>query len=130
MKVNWASGFDEKGRPIATPPAPGTPVYPGNQGGTNWYSPSYSPRTELFYVSAWQNYSSTFRREPASYEPGRRYVGGGNQTVTPSPDAPGIGIGRRNPINNWTDVVGNGAVVAIDPRTGQHKWEFKQYDQR
>jgi len=128
VKVNWASGFDEKGRPIQTPPAPNTPVFPGNQGGTNWYSPSYSPRTELFYVTAWQNYSSTFRRETATYEPGRRYVGGGNQTVTPSPDAPGIGIGRRNPINNWTDSVGNGAVVAIDPRTGKHKWEFKQYD--
>jgi alcohol dehydrogenase (cytochrome c) len=128
VKVNWASGFDEKGRPIATPPPPNMPVFPGNQGGTNWYSPSFSPRTELFYVSAWENYSSTFRREAQAYEPGRRFVGGGNQTVTTAPDAPGIGIGRRNPINNWTDKVGNGAVIAIDPRTGKHKWKFTQYD--
>ena len=128
VKVNWASGFDEGGRPIQTPQATGMPTWPGNQGGTNWYSPSYSPRTGLFYVSAWENYASIFRRENVVYEPGRRFMGGGNQTVTPTPDAPGIGIGRRGPINNWTDAVGNGAVLAIDPQTGQQKWKFVQYD--
>ena len=49
VKVNWADGFDDKGRPIPVPGiAPtkeGTLVYPGNQGATNWYNPSYSPRT-------------------------------------------------------------------------------------
>ena len=35
---------------------------------------------------------------------------------------------RRNPINDWTDVVGHGAVIAIDPRTGQSKWKFQMYD--
>ena len=30
--------------------AEGTLVYPGVQGGTNWYSPAYSPRTGLFYI--------------------------------------------------------------------------------
>ena len=35
---------------------------------------------------------------------------------------------RQTPINNWTDAVGNGAVVALDPNTGEHKWTFKQYD--
>jgi alcohol dehydrogenase (cytochrome c) len=48
--------------------------------------------------------------------------------VTPIPEAPGIGIGRRGPINNWTDIVGHGSVVAIDPRTGQTRWTFDQYD--
>ena len=128
VKVNWASGFDEGGRPVQTPQPPGSPTYPGNQGGTNWYSPSYSPRTGLFYVSAWENYGSTFRRETVEYQPGRRFVGGANLVVTPNPDAPGVGIGRRGPINNWTDAVGNGAVIAIDPRTGQSKWKFEQYD--
>ena len=49
VKVNWASGLDAKGRPIPTPQPPGQPTWPGNQGGTNWYSPSFSPRTGLFY---------------------------------------------------------------------------------
>ena len=44
------------------------------------------------------------------------------------PGAPGVGIGRRGPINNWTDAVGNGAVIAIDPRTGERKWKFEQFD--
>jgi alcohol dehydrogenase (cytochrome c) len=128
VKVNWASGFDEGGRPIQTPQPANMPTWPGNQGGTNWYSPSYSPRTGLFYVSAWENYASFFRREEVTYEPGRRFMGGANITVTPTPDAPGIGIGRRGPINNWTDAVGNGAVLAIDPQTGQQRWKFVQYD--
>jgi alcohol dehydrogenase (cytochrome c) len=128
VKVNWASGFDEKGRPVQTPPPAGAPTWPGSQGGTNWYSPSYSPRTGLFYVSAWENYGSIMRREFNEFQPGRRFLGGGSQTITPTPDSPGIGIGRRGPINNWTDMVGNGAVIAIDPATGQQKWKFEQYD--
>ena len=53
VKVNWASGLDDKGRPmnVLSPTPEGTLIYPGNQGGTNWMSPSYSPRTD----------SSTFR---------------------------------------------------------------------
>ena len=48
--------------------------------------------------------------------------------LTPVPGAPGVGIGRRSPINNWTDAVGHGAVIAIDPRTGEQKWKFDQFD--
>ena len=77
MKVNWASGLDEKGRPIPTPQPAGQPTWPGNQGGTNWYSPSFSPRTGLFYVSAWEGYASIFRKEQAEYVPGRNFGGGG-----------------------------------------------------
>ena len=42
------SESDEKGRPKQTPPPDGLPTYPGNQGGTNWYSRPYSQRTGLF----------------------------------------------------------------------------------
>jgi alcohol dehydrogenase (cytochrome c) len=128
VKVNWASGLDAKGRPIPTPQPPGAPTWPGNQGGTNWYSPSFSPRTGLFYLSAWVDYASYFRREPQEFELGRNYAGGGHRVVTPVPDAPGIGIGRRSPINNWTDAVAHGEVIALDPRTGEQRWSFKQYD--
>ncbi len=61
VKVNWASGLDPKtGRPTQTPQADGAPTFPGVQGATNWYSPSYSPRTGLFYLSAWEDYASVF----------------------------------------------------------------------
>jgi alcohol dehydrogenase (cytochrome c) len=128
VKVNWASGLDAKGRPIPTPQPPGQPTWPGNQGGTNWYSPSFSPRTGLFYLSAWEGYASIFRKEPATYVPGRNFAGGGAAVLTPVPAAPRLRIGRTSPVNDWTDTVGHGAVIALDPQTLQRKWTFSQYD--
>jgi alcohol dehydrogenase (cytochrome c) len=128
VKVTWASGLDANGRPIKTPQQPGQPTFPGNQGGTNWYSPSFSPRTGLFYFTAWEGYASIFHKEPPLYVPGRYYSGGGHTVSTPVPGAPGVRIGRTNPINEWTDAVGYGTVVALDPQTMQRKWTFKQFD--
>ena len=128
VKVNWSSGLDENGRPIPTPQPPGSPTWPGNQGGTNWYPPSYSPRTGLFYVSAWEDYATIYEKEEAEYQPGRMFLGGGFTVLTPVPGAPTIGIGRTSPINNWTDEVGRGAVLALDPHTGEAKWRFEQFD--
>jgi len=128
VKVNWASGLDASGRPIQTPQPPGAPTYPGNQGGTNWYPPSFSPRTGLFYFSAWENYATIYRKEESVYQPGRNFSGGGFTVLTPVPGAPAIGIGRRTPINTWTNEVGNGAVIALDPTTGQAKWKFAHFD--
>ena len=55
VEVNWMSGFDEKGRPLRIPDKVSgaeTLILPGDA--TNWYPPSYSPRTGLFYVPAWE----------------------------------------------------------------------------
>ena len=128
VKVNWASGLDKNGRPIVATLAPDTPVFPGNQGGTNWYPPAYSPRTGLFYFSAWENYATTYRREEAVYQSGRVFVGGAPAGISPAPGAPTLGIGRRGPIDYWTSEVGNGATIAMDPRTGKRAWTFSQYD--
>jgi alcohol dehydrogenase (cytochrome c) len=128
VKVNWASGLDSRGRPIPTPQPPGQPTWPGNQGGTNWYSPSFSPRTGLFYVSVWEDYASVFRKEPSTYVAGRNFPGGGHTPVSPVPGAPVVRIGRTSPINDWTDAVGHGAVLALDPHTGQTRWRFDHYD--
>jgi alcohol dehydrogenase (cytochrome c) len=74
--VNWAEGFDEKGRPkrVLNSTVEGTLVYPNNQGATNWYSPSYSPRTGLFYVPAWMDTFSTYFKAPVEYKEGNQYV--------------------------------------------------------
>ena len=129
VKVNWASGLDEKGRPIRTPPADGDPIWPGVQGGTNWYSPSYSPRTGLFYIPTWENYASLIRRQEAKYVPGGRgFTGGGWTVVTPTPDAPGTPALRRGAFNRWTEATGTGAVMALDPQTGQTRWKFEMTD--
>jgi len=128
VTVNWSSGLDANGRPIPTPQPEDMPTYPGNQGGTNWYPPSFSPRTELFYFVAWEDYATIYRPEESEYVPGRAFLGGGFDVLTPVPGAPGVGIGRTNPINNWTDAVGHGVVMAMDPRTGEPRWRFDQFD--
>jgi alcohol dehydrogenase (cytochrome c) len=128
VKVNWASGFDERGRPIQTPQPPGSPTYPGNQGGTNWYSPSFSPRTGLMYVSAWEGFANIFQGTPSPFQEGRYFVGGNTRIFAPVPDAPAMPTLRRGPINNWTDAVAHGAVIAIDPSTGERKWTFAMTD--
>ena len=71
VKVNWMSGFTPNGRPMQTPQPAGMPTFPGNQGGTNWYSPSYSPRTGLFYLPIWDNYGSIYSPQEAKYTPGQ-----------------------------------------------------------
>jgi alcohol dehydrogenase (cytochrome c) len=128
VKVNWMSGFTPNGRPIQTPQPPGMPTFPGNQGGTNWYSPSYSPRTGLFYVPIWDNYGSIYSPQEAVYKPGQIFGGGVPRPHVPAPGAPAVPTLRRGAINNWTEAVGHGAVIAIDPQTGERKWTYKMTD--
>ena len=126
VPVNWASGLDDFGRPVQTPQPPGATTFPGIQGGTNWYSPSYSPETGLFYVSAWEAYGSNFEPQEQTHVPGRVFLGG--RPANPfgaGANVPGL---RRGHINNWTDAAGGGAVIAIDPRTGQQRWRVPMTD--
>ena len=128
VTVNWAEGLDDSGRPVETPQPPGAPTYPGVQGGTNWYSPSYSPRTEMMYIPAWESYASVFDAQPQEYEPGRSFIGGRPTTAEPVPDAPTVPGLTRGPINTWTAAAGSGAVVALDALTGQPRWKFEMTD--
>ena len=111
VKVNWATGFDEKGRPMRTPgiepTKAGTLVYPGNQGGTNWYNPSFSPRTGLFYIPAWENSSSIYVKgeEPPDFVDGKMFTG-----AFPS-------------FNKTPDEFA--AIRAVDPQTGEKKWDYR-----
>ena len=89
VKVNWMSGFTPNGRPMQTPQPAGTPTFPGNQGGTNWYSPSYSPRTGLFYVPVWDNYGSIYTpRDAGPTRQARSSVAASRDAVVPVPGAP------------------------------------------
>ena len=112
VKVNWASGFDGKGRPILVPgivpTKEGTLVFPGNQGGTNWYSPSYSPRTGLFYIPTWENTSTT-------------YIKGD----TPPEFREGQGFAGLFPRAGSTTEDVYSSIQAIDPRTGQKTWTHR-----
>ena len=110
VKVNWATGFDAKGRPIQVvePSREGTLVYPGNQGATNWYN----PHLVLARVC------STFRH---------------GRTV---PRSIPWGLRRRNSMRgqNFAGAFpGRGArgddtysaIRALDPKTGEKKWDYR-----
>ena len=105
----WAKGLDRNGRPIRLPnidPTPeGTYIFPGVQGATNWYSPSYNPQTKLFYLAAWEN-RSVYRKGEQEYSPGNRYIG-------------------SVPLIDLPDDPGHGAIRALNPKTGEKIWEYK-----
>jgi alcohol dehydrogenase (cytochrome c) len=138
VKQNWNIGFTEAGRPIKDPQfkatTEGTLIMPGVQGGTNWYSPSYSPRTGLFYVPSWQNSSQISAKAPATWKEGERYTGVGHPAGQPAQVRPkhgGGGLrtgGYGNSASFKTDDEGYGAIIAIEPQTGEKKWEFKMMD--
>jgi alcohol dehydrogenase (cytochrome c) len=124
VRVNWAEGIDPKGRPKrmlnATPE--GTLVYPNNQGATNWYSPSYSPRTGLFYIPTWMDTYSTYTKGDVQYKEGNQYTGRfPTMTVPALRTGPGA-VNQRTPQEGW------GAIQAFDPKSGELKWQFKMAD--
>jgi glucose dehydrogenase len=102
------------------PSADGVKIFPGAIGATNWYSPSFSPRTGLMYVSTWDDVYGNFVKADQEYSEGNRYVGGAPGTAVPALRGPQF----RKPAER----IGYGAVRALDPRTGDRKWEFKMGD--
>ena len=124
VKQDWASGIDESGKPIKapgkTPSVDGTDVYPGVQGGTNWYSPSYSKHTGLFYVTSWEDYHTSYLSWEQPYVPGKAFTGG--TAVGPFPAI------LRDPFILWDPSWGYGVVRALDPQTGDKVWDYKMRD--
>jgi alcohol dehydrogenase (cytochrome c) len=79
-RLTWAKGIDAEGRPIVSdlqPTAHGTLICPGDVGGTNWFSPSYSEFTHQFYVSTFDNCSTYFKR-PQVFAEGSNYYSTGS----------------------------------------------------
>jgi len=108
-KITWSDSKDAEGRPLANkgakPTLEGHTVCPGAIGATNWMAPTYDPQTGLFYVTA-REQCDIFSTAPQPYEAGHAYYG---SAYFPSDEAEPY----------W------GALRAIDPATGQMKWEFR-----
>src|SRR5687767_10462842 len=125
-KVKWVNGWDANGRPnrVLAPTPEGTLVYPNNQGATNWYSPSFSPRTGLFYIPTWADTFSVYRKTPGKdsvkYTEGQQFTG-----TFPTMALPALVAGATN---TRLPRAGYGSIQAVDPKTGQQKWEFKMTD--
>jgi PQQ-dependent dehydrogenase (methanol/ethanol family) len=106
----WAKGLDDKGRPIVLPntdPTPkGTYVCPDATGGTNWAAPSYDSGTGLFFVPV--------REGCANYT---------RETITPKPGEPFTGGDPQEDHKRGAP----GAIRAIDPLTGDIRWNFPMH---
>ena len=118
VRVNWMERFDSNGRPQRVPGKVPTPlgelIMPTVLGATNWSPPSYSPKTGLFYVAAWEN-TGTVAVE-GQFPKGTGIPGGtpmGQATLTP---------------NLKKEDEGFGVIRALDSKTLDKKWEFKMND--
>jgi alcohol dehydrogenase (cytochrome c) len=112
-QVTWAKEIGADGRPVVLPntepTAEGNRVCPGGIGGTNWHSPSYSPKTGLFYLFSkdqCNNYMADENLEP-KHRPGRPYIG---SAFFPAPQEKDESV-----------------VRAVDPATAKVRWEFKEH---
>ena len=116
VKANWLTGFDEKGRPMRTPGQQDSPtpvlIQPNGLGGTNWYPPSYSPHTGLFYIPGWENSGTMFAKG----------AGFGRATGNTPMAQPNLAVDLKTPEDGF------GIVRAFDPKTGDMKWEYKMTD--
>jgi alcohol dehydrogenase (cytochrome c) len=108
LTQNWAKGIDEHGRPIRTAAAPdaeGSRICPGFAGATNWFSPTYSESTHLFYFLTLED-CSVYSAKIEKFEEGREYYSTGV---------------RHRPDENAEKV-----LVAYDPATNSFAWRSPQ----
>jgi len=117
--VTWATGLDEGGRPMrinaAEPTVEGVHIY---KNGTNWFSPSYSPRTGLFYIPVWEDIKVTYTKKEDTFEQGKFFAGGSFRAS----------VAIRPGATRQEGEQGYALIRAIDPQTGDKKWEFKMND--
>ena len=108
VKQTWASGLDEVGRPMRLPKAEptneGTLIWPSLAGGSNWYSSTYSPKTDLYYVNV-KEMAAIYYKGDADYKPGAQFNGGGQ--------------------DDYKGEEPYGAVRALDVASGEMRWEYK-----
>jgi alcohol dehydrogenase (cytochrome c) len=110
VQTTWAKEIGNDGRPMMlpghTPDEKGEVTCPDITGGTNFYPPAYDPQQRLFFVTAREACMTYYAWKP-EYSAGDRFTGGAGQRAK-GPDMPVYA-----------------AVRAIDPATGDRKWEFK-----
>ena len=98
---NWSAGLNPRGEPIPKPdkePQISGTLFEGT--GTNWWPPSYSPDTKLFYVNGHHHFMVSYLTlDDQNEEKASDHQGGANTTL-------------------W----GQSMLVALDYETGKIRW--------
>jgi alcohol dehydrogenase (cytochrome c) len=98
---NWSAGISPRGEPIPKPekePQIAGSLFEGT--GTNWWSPSFSPDTKLFYVNAHHHFMISYLElDQRNEEKASDHQGGSNTTL-------------------WSQSM----LLAIDYETGKIRW--------
>jgi len=149
-ELNWASGLDDKGRPMVKPnsdPSPGgTKTCPSVHGATNWWSPSLNPDLGLFFVVALEQcetyYSSGQKPVPVSGfrgtghtlipgQPGQFYLraldslSGKMRWELPMPGPTLMWAGTVSTAGGLVfSADDDGDLVAVDAKSGKALWHF------
>jgi alcohol dehydrogenase (cytochrome c) len=112
VNTTWATEIGKDGRPRVLPghdpTDAGTATCPDWYGGTNFMSPSFDAARGLFFVTARETCARFIRRPSVTSNVGDRTMGGTVQLVS--------------------DFKRSGALRAIDPTTGERKWEIAYGD--
>jgi alcohol dehydrogenase (cytochrome c) len=149
--VTWAKGLDPNGRPLRVegmePSREGKRVCPSLDGATNWYSTSFNPLTNLYYVQT-NDKCGIFTRTDQEWAAGRGFMGGSFRQAPNEPAqrllrAIDIRTGKvaweipqSGAVNSWGGVLStagrvvffgddSGAVAAADAETGRRLWSFQ-----
>jgi alcohol dehydrogenase (cytochrome c) len=98
---NWSAGLNARGEPIPKPdkePQISGSLFEGS--GTNWWSPSFSPATGLFYVNAHHHFMVSYLMlDEQNEEKAADHQGGANTTL-------------------WSQSM----LLALDYETGKVRW--------
>ena len=148
--VTWASGLTDEGRPKVVPnmepTREGKRVCPSLDGASNWYSTSFNPTTNLYYVQT-NDKCGIFTRTDQEWEAGKGFMGG---SFGPAPEpaqrilrAIDIQTGKAvwelpqtGTVNSWGGVLStaggvvifgedSGALMAADAANGKVLWSFQ-----
>ncbi len=126
-KNTWANGLNAKGQPIVmlgmeSFDAASSNMCPWIRGATNWWSPSYNPRTGLFYVTAFEQCGS---------EQGKFYLRaidpqtGDTRWEYPMPGPSMMTAGTMTTASNLVFAGDDGGhLIALDAVSGRKLWQF------
>ena len=107
-KVTWADSIGPDGKPKLVagqdPTEEGNKSCPGLGGGHNWQATAYSPQTGLYYFGTTDGCHMYFKTK-YDYLEGQWY--------------------QLSTVDNVRNEPSTGAVVAVDPTTGNTKWRYE-----